>query len=201
MKRIITLIVLTLSYYNAFCQEAGKFRFQMDLGAVVPQDGGIGALINFEPQLLLMDNLAFGMRLGSTGFGKEITYYEVSENFDGILSFNSSVLGTINYYFIPRNKEIIPFVGVGFGYFALSNVRLEDHNFDNDRIEVRRGSFGWAPMLRAGIELGKFRIGAEYNFVPDSDLQSVEGDWIGTTSNKYLGFTFGYFVGGGKWKQ
>ncbi|SDA55328.1 hypothetical protein SAMN03080617_00993 [Algoriphagus alkaliphilus] len=56
-------------------------------------------------------------------------------------------------------------------------------------------------MLRAGVELGKFRIGAEYNFVPTSDLQNVSGQVIGEAVNEYFGFTLGFFVGGGRWRK
>jgi len=34
-------------------------------------------------------------------------------------------------------------------------------------------AFNWVPMIRAGVKLGKFRMGAEYNFVPKSNLQSL----------------------------
>lgn len=54
-------------------------------------------------------------------------------------------------------------------------------------------------MVRAGLELGKFRIGAEYNIVPPSDLQNVSGQVIGEAINQYYGITLGFFVGGGKW--
>ena len=54
-------------------------------------------------------------------------------------------------------------------------------------------------MVRVGVELDKFRIGAEYNFVPSSNLQTVQGEVIGQATNEYFGFTLGFFVGGGRW--
>ena len=68
-------------------------------------------------------------------------------------------------------------------------------DFDNLDAEYK-----WAPMVRAGIELGKFRMGAEYNFVPVSDLQDTSGNIIGEALNQYFGFTLGFYVGGGRWR-
>ena len=56
-------------------------------------------------------------------------------------------------------------------------------------------------MLRAGIELGRFRMGAEYNFIPPSNLQDTSGAVIGEAINQYFGFTFGFYVGGGRWRK
>jgi hypothetical protein len=81
----------------------------------------------------------------------------------------------------------------------MSNVNIESTDIDSDDLGDLRANFAWAPMLRAGVELGKFRIGAEYNFVPKSDLQNINGEVIGQATNEYFGFTIGYFVGGGKW--
>lgn len=199
MKKLFTAVLFLLLMQNAFGQRAGGFRFQMDLGTAIPKDGGIGALVNMEPQILIKDNLAFGIRLGVAGLAKDVTYYNIQEDFDGEVSANASISGTINYYFNNGNSRVAPYIGAGFGYYALSNIEIEDTNIDNDDIGDLEASFAWAPMIRAGVELGKFRLGAEYNFVPTSDLQNVSGQVVGEAINQYFGFTIGFFVGGGKW--
>ena len=201
MKNLFAVMLLLILVQSTFAQRAGGFRFQMDLGAAIPQEGGIGALVNFEPQILIKDNLALGLRLGVAGIAKDITYYNIPQDYNGEISANASLSGTLNYYFNNGNSRVAPYIGAGFGYYALSNINIEDTDIPEDEIGNLEASFAWAPMVRAGVELGKFRIGAEYNFVPNSDLQNVSGQVIGEATNQYFGFTIGFFVGGGRWKN
>ncbi|WP_332914272.1 hypothetical protein [Algoriphagus boritolerans] len=184
---------------STYAQRAGGFRYQMDLGAAMPKGGGIGTLVNMEPQILLSDNLAFGLRLGVAALAKDVTYYSIQENYNGEVSANASIAGTLNYYFNKGNSRLAPYIGGGFGYYILSSVKIDDSDFGDGEVGDLEASFAWAPMVRAGVELGKFRIGAEYNFVPKSGLQNVSGQVIGEAVNEYFGFTLGFFVGGGKW--
>lgn len=201
MKKLFAAIAILFLVQNAYSQRAGGFRFQMDLGAAVPKDGGIGALVNLEPQILVKENLAVGLRLGVAGLAKDVTYYNIPDDYDGEIAANASITGTVNYYFNKGNSRVAPYIGAGFGYFALSNIDIEDTGIDEDEIGDLEATFAWAPMVRAGVELGKFRIGAEYNFVPNSDLQNVSGQVIGEAINQYFGFTLGFFVGGGRWQN
>lgn len=54
-------------------------------------------------------------------------------------------------------------------------------------------------LIRDGIEWAGFRMGLEYNIIPDSDLEDLNGNYSGTAKNTYLGIHIGFFVGGGKW--
>lgn len=199
MKKLLSVLILLLVVQTAYSQQAGKFRYQMDLGFAAPKDGGIGALVNFEPQVLVLNNLALGMRMGVAGLAKDVTYYTIPEDYNGEIGANLSISGTANYYFNFGNSKVAPYIGAGFGYYALSNIEIENTDFDRDEVGDLQASFAWAPMLRAGVELDKFRIGAEYNFIPSSNLQNVQGDVIGKATNEYFAFTLGFFVGGGRW--
>ena len=199
MKKLFAVLVILLVAQTTYAQRAGGFRFQMDLGAAVPKNGGIGALVNLEPQILIKNNLAFGLRLGVAGLAKDVTYYDISEDYEGEVSANASVAGTLNYYFNNGNSRVAPYIGAGFGYYALSSIDLESTDINEDEVGNLEADFAWAPMVRAGVELGKFRIGAEYNFVPTSNLQNISGNVIGEAVNEYFGFTVGFYVGGGKW--
>ncbi|HSF56096.1 MAG TPA: hypothetical protein VLA71_20240, partial [Algoriphagus sp.] len=70
MKKLFGILLILLIVQTANAQRAGGFRFQMDLGAAIPKDGGIGALVNLEPQILVSDNLAVGLRLGLAALAK-----------------------------------------------------------------------------------------------------------------------------------
>ena len=197
MKKLLSVLIAFLVFQTTYSQTEGKFRYQMDLGFAAPKDGGIGALVYVEPQVLILDNLALGLRFGATGMAKDVTYYEIPDDYEGELSANLSVSGTANYYFNFGKGKVAPYLGAGFGYYALSNVDVEENDFEDP--ENLEASFAWAPMVRLGVELNKFRIGAEYNFVPSSNLQNMKGDVIGKATNEYFAFTLGFFVGGGRW--
>lgn len=197
MKRVLSVLIALLVVQTAFSQQAGRFRYQMDFGFAAPKNGGIGALVHVEPQVLVMDNLALGLRMGVTGMAKDVTYFEIPDDYEGELAANLSVSGIANYYFKLNKGNLAPFVGAGFGYYALSNIDIEGNGFDD--AENLEANFAWAPMVRMGVELNKFRIGAEYNFVPSSNLQNISGDVIGEATNSYFAFTLGFFVGGGRW--
>ena len=199
MKKLLTIIIVLLAVKTAYSQQTDRFRFQMDLGAAAPKGGGIGALVNFEPQILVRRNIALGLRMGVAGLAKDVIYYEIPKDYTGELSANATISGTANYYFNYGKGKAAPYIGGGFGYYALSSVDIQTTDIDADDLGVLKANFAWAPMLRAGVELGKFRIGAEYNFVPKSDLQNIAGEVVGRSVNEYFGFTIGYFVGGGKW--
>ncbi len=187
---------------GTFAQQAGRFRMGLDLGPAIPKDGGIGAILNLEPKVNLKNNLSVGMRFGVAALAKDITYYDFSADYEGEVSANVSIAGTMDYYFNSGKSNAAPFIGLGYGYYALSSVEVQNGDFDNpDNVGELEADFKWAPMLRAGVELGKFRMAAEYNFVPTSNLQNTSGQIIGEAINQYFGFTLGFYVGGGKWRN
>jgi hypothetical protein len=198
MKKLVGLLFVLLMVQSSFAQRADAFRFNMDLGAAIPKNGGIGVLINFEPQIMVTHNISAGIRFAAAGLAKDVIYFDRTEDFDGEVSVNSSISGTANYYFNNGNSRVAPYLGAGFGYYVLANVDFEDFDPDQEMGELK-ANFAWAPMIRAGIELAKFRLGAEYNLVPSSDLQNTSGNVIGEAVNQYYGFTLGITIGGGKW--
>lgn len=201
MKKIFIIIILMGAAQQLMAQHAGRFRMGMDLGAAIPKNGGIGALINLEPKINVKDNMNVGIRFGVAALAKDVTYYNISDDYEGEVSANVSISGTFDYYFNKGQNRLAPYVGGGFGYYALSSLKIDNGDFDDpDNIGDLEADFKWAPMLRAGIELGKFRMGAEYNFVPKSNLQNTSGEVIGEAINQYFGFTLGFFVGGGRWR-
>lgn len=201
MKKLLAITLLLFVCQWTLAQQAGRFRMGMDLGAAIPKGGGIGALVNLEPKVNLNNKMNVGIRFGIAGLAKDVTYYDITEDYEGEISGNLSITGTFDYYFNNGGSNVAPYLGAGFGYFALSSLDIKNGDFDDpDNFTNLEADFKWAPMIRAGVELGKFRMGAEYNFVPASNLQNSAGQVIGEAINQYFGFTLGFFVGGGRWR-
>lgn len=202
MKKIfVVLLLLLVLVQTSYAQQKGRFRFSTDIGIAMPKDGGIGALVNLEPQFLIRDNLAFGMRLGVAGLAKDVTYFNMQKQYRGEVGGNVSVAGTLTHFFNSSKSHVAPYLGAGLGYYALSAIKIDQSYTAPAEIGNLEANFAWAPMARAGVELRKFRMGIEYNFVPNRNLQNLSGGFIGEAVNHYAGFTFGFTVGGGKWKQ
>ena len=97
---------------------------------------------------------------------------------------------------LPR-WDLVPYIGAGVGYYSLANVKVDDTSNSSEITPEVSGVMGG--LIRGGFEWAGFRMGLEYNFIPDSDLQDLNGNVVGTAKNTYLGIHVGFFVGGGKW--
>ena len=201
MKKLTALLVLLFLVQLSYAQQKGRFRFSTDFGVAIPKDGGVGALVNVEPQFLLRDNLAFGMRFGVAGLAKDVTYFNMQKEYRGEIAGNVSVAGTLTHFFNTGKSNVAPYLGAGLGYFALSAIEIDQSYTAPAEIGNLEADFAWAALVRAGVELRKFRMGVEYNFVPNRNLQNLNGDFIGEAINHYAGFTLGFSIGGGKWQH
>ncbi len=198
MKKIILLALLTLAVANSYSQEKGKFRVGLDLG-YVPASGGGGGLLSLEPKFNIKDNMNIGLRLGGAAVVRDLVSND-NDEYTAKVAGISSFVGTYDYYFHKSGSgsSLAPYIGAGLGYYSLANVEVDDSDVDSGELNPAvSGVFGG--LIRGGLEWGGFRVGLEYNFIPDSDLEDLDGDKVGTAKNAYLGIHVGFFVGGGKW--
>lgn len=198
MKKIILLAFLFVTFANTYSQEKGKFRVGLDLG-YVPAGGGGGGMFSIEPKFNIKDNMNVGLRMGIAGVVRDLVSAD-NEEFTAEVAGIGSFVGTYDYYFHKSGSgsSFAPYIGGGVGYFSLANVEVDDSNVDDAELDPSvSGVFGG--LIRGGIEWAGFRMGLEYNFIPDSDIEDLNGVKVGTAKNAYLGIHIGFFVGGGKW--
>ena len=195
MKKIIVLAVLLMAFGTVSAQKEGGFRVGLDLGYTVPSNGGGGVLFSIEPKYNIKDNMNVGLRIGAAAMARDIN--TDNDNTTAKVSANGSYVGTYDYYFNKGGSSFVPYVGGGAGYYTIANLEFDDNNgTSTDNIDAS-GKFGG--LVRGGFEWGKFRMGLEYNLVPKSTLQDINGNSKGDVSNSYLGIHLGFYVGGGKW--
>jgi outer membrane protein W len=197
MKKIILLAFITLFFANGYSQEKGKFRVGLDFG-YVPAGGGGGGLFSIEPKFNIKDNMNVGLRLGGAAVVRDLVTNQ-NDEFTAKIGGIGSFVGTYDYYFHKSGSSFAPYVGGGVGYYSLANVEVDDADVEeNSNLDPAvSGVFGG--LIRGGFEWSGFRMGLEYNFIPDSDIEDINGDKVGTAKNAYLGIHIGFFVGGGKW--
>jgi hypothetical protein len=195
MKKIILAAFITLIFANVYSQKQGGFRVGLDLGYTVPSNGGGGLLLSIEPKYNIQENMNIGLRIGAAAMIRDIQ--DNGNTTSAKVSANGSYVATYDYYFNKAGKSFVPYIGGGAGYYSIANVEFSDA-VDSDQMAIdAAGKMG--ALLRGGFEWGKFRMGLEYNLVPESNLQDMNGNNLGTVSNTYLGIHLGFYVGGGKW--
>lgn len=153
-----------------------KFKVDVTLGYSRIMEDVVDASYGFnfsvEPKFNVLDNLAVGLKLEAAGF-------ILSDDEDYVtLATLPSVSLTSEYYF--GKKKVRPYIGVSAGaYFP------KVYEFDDETITYSGDTqFGFAP--RAGVQIGHFRVGAEYNIVEDGNFLSIK---------------LGASIGGGKKKR
>lgn len=194
MKKIILLALITLAFANGYSQKKGGFRVGLDFG-FVPTGGGGGGMFSIEPKYNIKDNMNVGLRLGGAGVARDVQNDGTTTSAE--VSANGSLVGTYDYYFHNSGSSFAPYIGAGVGYYSLANVKFDDTADSSEVSPAVTGEMGG--LIRAGFEWGKFRMGVEYNLVPDSDMENLNGDKVGTAKNAYVGIHLGFYLGGGKW--
>ncbi|SHN04689.1 hypothetical protein [Flavobacterium xinjiangense] len=194
MKKVILAVATFLVFTIGYSQKEGGFRVGLDFG-FVPAQGGAGLLFSIEPKYNIKDNMNVGLRIGGAGIVRDVNDSGTSTS--AKVSANSSYVATYDYYFNKSGKTFVPYIGGGAGFYTVGNVQFDDINSSNNVTLDATSSFGG--LVRGGFEWGKFRMGVEYNLVPESTLHDMNGNNRGTVSNTYLGIHLGFYVGGGKW--
>lgn len=198
MKKIILVLLLAFVFTNGYSQEEGKFRVGLDFG-YVPAGGGGGGLFSIEPKFNISDNMNVGLRFGGAAVVRDL----VTNNSDELtakVAGIGSLVGTYDYYFHKSGSgsSFAPYIGGGIGYYSLANVELDENSeVPQEYLPAVSGVFGG--LIRGGFEWSGFRMGVEYNFLPESDIEDLNGVKQGTAKNAYVGLSIGFFIGGGKW--
>lgn len=198
MKKIILLsfVAFVMSSGLLLAQESGKFRVGIDMGPAIPQGGGLGFGFYLEPKYNLNERMNIGIRYGGAVTLRNIELSQGSSDVRAEIGGTGTLGLTFDYYFLTGSK-FVPFVGGGIGYYGFANVEIDSNDVPDD--SALDTSMAVAPMVRAGFEFRKFRLSLDYNILPSSALVNAQNQRIGTVANSYLGFTLGFYVGGGKW--
>ena len=181
-----TIVILSFCFAmgssSVFAQEAGKLRAGLEIGCLLPLEGGGGVLGAIELKYNLQNNMNVGLKTEVAGFLKH-------ESYDAVTSFFSA---TYDYYFYSTCNRISYFVGVGLGYYY---CKAWDMYYRNYNLDLNSKFNNPAFFIRSGFELGKFRTSLTYNLIRKPSEISPH-----SRKNDYLALNIGFYLGGGKWK-
>lgn len=202
MKKICLVLALgTIISLSTFAQKSSNlkpFKCDVSVGFAIPGGSGSkgGVLFAVEPKHGILNNrLAMGLRMEGAFVARVGSAYDAyGEPEDYSVKLSSSFLATGDYYFTD-NYVFRPFAGAGVGMFFLAGVESTQ---TSDQVSTA-SKFGG--MLRVGMEVYHFRLGFEYNLVPnatyigyDSNGNEIHGL---TSKNSYIGIKLGVCFGGG----
>ena len=192
MKTIILgLAILATGIFTAIAQDGErifkKFKGDVSLGYAAPLGSAVhgGIVFAMEPKFALMDKLSIGLRMEGAVFGDFSNAY-----FAQTANGTDSYLATADYYF-STNYSFRPFAGAGTGVFILKS---DMSNYG------RTTATKFGGIVRLGAEVKHFRLGIEYNFVPDTylnDYNTYPGTATTKSKNSYIGIKAGFCFGGG----
>jgi outer membrane protein W len=172
MKKVfLTLITIFAvnSFASAQAESYGAFKVDVMFGYANPASSTAtakgGITFSLEPKYNLTDNIAVGLQLGST-------ILTSSNSAVGIAALGNYSL-TGEYYF--TENRVRPFAGIGAGLYKFGDIEITSGG-QTQTISGGGSVFGFAP--RAGLQIGHFRIAAEYNLVKDSNFLALK---IGAT--------------------
>lgn len=189
MKKITSVLCFVLFAAIAVnAQEFKKFRVGVGAGYAIPGGEGAkgGVCFYAEPGYRVNDALLVGLRLESA-----LVVRGFSESVDGTDDLDIAGIGsyTVNGQYYFSNEGFRPFVGVGLGLFSLAAVRVD--GVDED-IAASETKFGFYP--RVGFDAGHFTLQLEYNLIPATKVDGIDGEF----KNSYIGIKLGGFFGGGR---
>ena len=211
MKRSLSLFIIALCSTLVNAQEAHKFKVSLDLGPVILNESG--AFVAIEPKFNLSEVSSLGAKFSFAFVSKDLvvtdpnTYAVESGVFLGGNN-TSSIALTYDRYFGKPNDPFQPYAGIGVARYNLGD--------DYDVYEIQNAEGDYGPeslarglefkkqvgiLLRGGFELGKFRFGVDFNFVPKAELKLPSGATVAELRERFFLFTLGTTLGGGKWKN
>lgn len=192
MKKITFGILFLLTAAVVSAQTFKPFKVDLSTGYAIPSGKGAkgGILFVVEPKYAVMDALSVGLRLEGAVMARGYSNLD-DENAEVDVKASASYLATADYYF--TNNTVRPFAGLGAGIFSLASA---SGNEDMVGVSTAKSKFGG--MLRAGAEIGHFRVGFEYNLVGKTDLKDENSNVVGEAKNSYIGIKIGAVIGGGR---
>ena len=198
MKKMSLLIAFAAIISCSAIAQSNLRPFKVDLsvGYAIPGGSGSkgGVLFVIEPKYSVMSQLSVGLRMEGAVIARFGGYDADGYPNDVSVKASGSYLVTGDYYFTD-NYIFRPFAGAGVGLFRIAGVEV------NSTSGTVSAASKFGGMIRAGAEISHFRVGFEYNIVPNTTFSGFDSNGEPatiTSKNGYIGLKVGVCIGGGK---
>ena len=192
MKKLFLLVVCCLFFaaMNVNAQvEYKPFRVDVGIGYAIANGGG-GLLFNVEPKYAVIPQLSVGLKLEADLIIRDIKIDDKGKETiaEATAQGIASYLATADFHL--TQKSFRPFVGAGLGIYSIAAAKASGSSSESELLgEGASNNFG--AMIRAGFDVGHFRLAMAYNFAGKDAINSNTG---------FFSMTVGVYIGGGKKK-
>ncbi len=200
MKKL-TIILSSVLFVSKLFSQSDKpynpFKVDLSIGYALPSGNGAkgGGLIVVEPKYSFRDNLSVGLRIETALMVRGLESSNMTGSFNTEVKAAGSYVATVDYY-VTSNRSFRPFIGTGFGLYRLASATVGTSSLD-----VSTQRFNLGAMFRTGFEANWFRLGLEYNLLPNSTSTYQTGTTtVLTYKNSYIGIKLGVCFGEKKMK-
>ncbi|MCY7356377.1 MAG: hypothetical protein LH609_02720 [Rudanella sp.] len=174
----------------------------MNLSAGYARPAGAGSaggvVLSLEPKYGLNDQVDLGMRFEGAFMGRALAYNGKTTQTQ--INLAGSYILTGNYLLTTSNFR--PFIGLGAGlYTTVGGSLTTDSSTGATQVNDAsvKGGQKFGGMARIGLKTGHFTLGAEYNFIPATQI-SLTSVQVIKSNNSYWGIKFGFDIGGGAYR-
>ncbi|MEO8771748.1 MAG: hypothetical protein ABI402_16755 [Ferruginibacter sp.] len=211
MKKLFFVAAIFFAFVITASAQDGERKFQKFKGEI---SGGYGLfpgsdvksgfLFALEPKYGIMDQLYICGKFETAlqyGTSNAIDYsYGGTYSYD-VLKLYESFSVIADYYF-TNNFSVRPFIGAGGGIHVvnITNSGLDYNSTDGSSTKIFFGG-----IVRAGVEIQRFRLGFEYNL--NANTKSGHDEYVSSSNsyvtiydvskNSYIAIKAGVFFGGG----
>ncbi|GAB3700240.1 hypothetical protein GCM10027592_27030 [Spirosoma flavus] len=201
MRKLLILITLLIAA-TVQAQDYKPFKVNVSVGYANPSGLGVkaGVLFGIEPKYNIQPRIEVGLRLESALMIRGVEWDVNNHASTGVTSGLGSAVLTGNYLFGPfGDSNFRPFVGVGLGIFHIASggsVPIYQNQTNADLPLTEYSTIGG--LVRAGIKVGHFVVGIDFNAIPDHVYKLTNSPVEYTTKSSYTGFRLGFDLGGGR---
>ena len=188
-KTVILLACLFSSFYLS-----AQVKLRIEPGVLLKTESeNIGLMLNFEPNLQISHNSVIGLRFGIAVNSQKFKttdntpFFIDEQNDNAVFSF----ITTYDYYL--NENYYRPYLGLGIGYYLLNPIDVSQIGSQNIFEGSMKNQLGL--LLRGGFEVGKTKLGLEYNIVPNADIEIPNDQIVGSVNNSYFGLSIGFLIG------
>lgn len=198
MKKIaFSILCIGLAIISNAQTSFKPFKVDLSTGYAIPGGKGAkgGILFAIEPKYAVIPNLSVGLRFEAAVMARG--FADQNGNAAEVdVKAAGSYLATADYYL--TNNTVRPFAGAGLGLFSLASASANDNGGSAGATGSKFGG-----LVRAGVEISHFRLGVEYNLVPQTTVTVIDGNstYESKAKNGYIGIKIGAVIGGGKIKK
>lgn len=203
-RTILLLIILLSCFVNLKAQKEPNIKLKVEAGLnwkPAEKDVNLwGQIYGLELKLKTSKKTFIGLRIQANENHLNNEKYKPNQFFiDNNFRINFfeetpstliSLVPTFDYYFGENNFN--PYLGIGVGAYRLApSIKSLQKSSTSEVLETSiNNQIGF--LIRGGVDIWKFTVGLEYNYLSEASIKIPNGLVIGTVNDSFLALSIGY---------